>query len=112
MRSFIMSFNIKNVASALVLFSVTSVSLANEQMNGGDRQSGERRGPPPFSELDLNADGVLTMAEFEQHQLPRGDHASLFNRVDENGDGSILEDEWSSHKPPGEGRGQKGGQSR
>ncbi len=100
---------LKNTAGVVVLLSLASASMAFERMNSEGRQSGERRGPPAFADLDLDADGVLTFAEFEQHKIRRGDHATLFNRVDQNGDGSILEDEWSSHKPP-RGRGGERGE--
>jgi EF-hand domain pair len=67
---------------------------------GPDRPDGERRGPPPFSNLDLNGDGQLTLDEFKSHKIPHGDHTDVFNTIDTNGDGVITEAEYTSHRPP------------
>ena len=61
---------------------------------------GDRRGPPPFSSLDLDKDGQLTLDEFKSHKIPHGEHAEVFNSIDTNGDGVITEAEYTSHRPP------------
>jgi len=62
--------------------------------------SGGMGGPPPFSEFDLNGDGVMTLEEFSEHEIPHGEHAEVFSMIDANGDGQITEEEFTSHKPP------------
>ena len=42
----------------------------------------------------------MTLEEFKQHPIPHGDHETLFNIIDSDGDGVINEQELSSHKPP------------
>ena len=83
---------------ALVSTQALAYGSDNEAAEGEDR--GQRRGPPPFSELDLNADASLTLEEFQQHQVPRGDHETIFNHIDANADGVVTEDEMKNHKPP------------
>ena len=67
---------------------------------GPNPTDGDRRGPPPFSSLDLNKDGQLTLDEFKSHEIPRGDHAEVFNTIDVDGDGIITQTEYDSHRPP------------
>ena len=81
--------------ASLTLSTSLAYSYAPEQ-----GQNDKRRGPPPFSQLDLNGDNSITLEEFSQHQVPRGDHEHIFNRIDSNGDQLITELELTSHKPP------------
>jgi hypothetical protein len=67
---------------------------------GPKPSDGDRRGPPPFSSLDLNKDGQLTLDEFKSHEIPHGDHAEVFNTIDSDRDGVITEVEYNSHRPP------------
>ena len=60
----------------------------------------ERRGPPPFSSLDLNGDGRLTLEEFRSHQIPHGDHDEAFSMIDANSDRIVTQSEFENHKPP------------
>jgi hypothetical protein len=60
---------------------------------------GERRPPPPFSKLDVNGDGKLTLDEFKTHQIPRGDHETVFKGFDVSGDGVVTEEEYKNHRP-------------
>mgnify|MGYP000651316347 CR=1 FL=1 len=82
---------------ALTLF--TQLSYGADD-NYGQSDRNDRRGPPPFSQLDLNGDSSITLDEFSQHRLPHGDHETVFNRIDSDGDGIITETELTSHKPP------------
>lgn len=61
---------------------------------------GDRRGPPPFSALDLDRDDVLTLDEFERHQIPQGNHADILRSIDANADGVVTRSEYESHRPP------------
>ena len=87
------------LTGSMALLSLQATAYSDdEQGQGQDR--GERRGPPAFSELDLDGDGSLTLAEFQEHKIPRGDHETVFNHIDSDSDGIITEDEMSNHKPP------------
>lgn len=55
---------------------------------------------PQFSALDLDSDGSVTYAEFEQSDVPNNDHATIFGHIDADGDGLISESEYTNHKPP------------
>lgn len=78
-----------------------SLSSAYAQPNDDEsQQRGERRGPPPFAKLDLDQDGIITFDEFEQHPIPRGEHAEVFSNIDTDSNGQITEQEWTNHKPP------------
>lgn len=89
-----------NFIRAGLIASLLTTGHAYAQPGGDSGQSGERRGPPPFAELDLDSDSIITLDEFQQHEIPRGDHSSIFSAVDTDSDGQITEEEWSSHKPP------------
>ncbi|WDE04070.1 EF-hand domain-containing protein [Thalassomonas viridans] len=82
---------------ALALCSHLSLASGNDY---GQNERHERRGPPPFSQLDLDGDNGITLDEFSQHPIPRGEHETVFNHIDSNGDGTITETELTSHKPP------------
>jgi len=92
--------------ASMALVSTQALAYGNDNGNeaGEGEDRGQRRGPPPFSELDLNADASLTLEEFQQHQIPRGDHETIFNHIDANTDGIVTEDEMKNHKPPRRGR--------
>jgi hypothetical protein len=50
--------------------------------------------------LDRNGDGQVTLDEFKSHDIPRGNHAQVFNSIDTDADGVLTENEFSSHRPP------------
>ncbi|WDE05952.1 EF-hand domain-containing protein [Thalassomonas viridans] len=83
------------VCSSLMLTSSLACSYAAEPS-----QNDKRRGPPPFSRLDLNGDQAITLEEFKQHRIPRGDHERVFANIDSNDDQQISEEEHNSHRPP------------
>lgn len=87
------------LASSLVLLSGQAMAYSDSDSEKGQNR-GERRGPPAFTELDLNGDGSLTLAEFQEHQIPRGDHETIFNHIDADADGVVTEEEMKNHKPP------------
>ena len=81
-----------------VVFSSSVLALSTAcDARGPD---GERRAPPPFSELDLDANGVVTLEEFRRHKIPHGEHATIFSHIDVNADGQITKEELTSHEPP------------
>ena len=83
------------LCSALALASSLAYSYAPDPS-----PQDKRRGPPPFSQLDLNGDQAITLEEFRQHRLPHADHETVFAKIDSNGDQQISEQEHISHKPP------------
>ena len=70
----------------------------------GFAQAESERGAPPerptFSSLDLNSDGEVSFEEFSSHDVPRGDHETIFGHIDTDSDGIITSDEFENHKPP------------
>ena len=87
------------------LLPLLTLSLCAQLSYAGDGDYGkndrnERRGPPPFSQLDLDGDNSITLDEFSQHRVPHGDHETIFNHIDSDADGVITETELSNHKPP------------
>ena len=80
--------------------SATPVSDQEMKQRGNNEQHSKRRGPPAFSELDLDQNGSITLEEFSQHKIPMGAHSDIFAKIDSNEDGSISKEELESHKPP------------
>jgi hypothetical protein len=89
-----MNTSVKLLALCCVIGMSISLS-ANAQQRGGDRPE-----PPQFSSLDLDGDGSVTYAEFQQSNVPNDDHETIFGHIDANGDGVLTEEEFTSHKPP------------
>lgn len=84
------------IATATLLFTLSMTSQAAPS----DRMDGKRKQRPDFSTLDLNADGDIDFDEFSQHELPRGDHQTLFDILDADSNAVISEQEYTDHKPP------------
>jgi len=74
-----------------------SISLSAHAQERGAKEMPK---PPQFSSLDLDGDGAVTYAEFEQSKVPNNDHATIFGHIDANSDGVLTEQELTSHKPP------------
>ncbi|WP_339673936.1 EF-hand domain-containing protein [Dasania marina] len=92
-----------SVISVLFIAIVATTTACAQQQEQGDDQRQDRRGPPAFTVLDLDADGGVTLEEFKQQKIPHGDHATIFNAIDSNNDGVISEAELKDHKPPQRG---------
>ncbi|MFT2090217.1 EF-hand domain-containing protein [Paraglaciecola sp. 2405UD69-4] len=93
-------FSVKSTFSKLFIASVAlalTFSATAQERGNRDMQRPER---PSFSSLDLDGDGVVTFAEFEQSEVPNDEHATIFGHIDADGDGEITEEEFTSHKPP------------
>ncbi|MEP1446114.1 MAG: EF-hand domain-containing protein [Paraglaciecola sp.] len=76
-----------------------SLSLSAHAQERGDRDMPKRE-RPAFSTLDLNSDGAVSFAEFEQSDVPNNEHSTIFGHIDADGDGVLTEEEFTSHKPP------------
>ncbi|MEP1386041.1 MAG: EF-hand domain-containing protein [Paraglaciecola sp.] len=94
MHSFKSTFSKLFIASVALALTLSAVA---QERGSRDMQRGER---PSFSSLDLDGDGVVTFAEFEQSDVPNNEHATIFGHIDADGDGQITEEEFTSHKPP------------
>jgi hypothetical protein len=92
-----------NASSIALLSIIASSAIACAQPHDRDDNSQGRRGPPAFSDIDLNSDGAVTLEEFMQKEVPNGDHQTIVNAIDSNSDGLITETELSEHKPPRRG---------
>ncbi len=92
-------FNLVVISSALLLSACNPPNSRGPGGPGG-AEGGPDRKPPPFTELDPNGDGNLTLDEFSQHPIPQGQHADIFRMIDTNGDGIITQTEYDSHEPP------------
>ena len=65
-----------------------------------ENNRGERPERPSFSSLDINEDGEISFDEFSSHDVPHGDHQTIFDHIDTDGDGIITSDEFENHTPP------------
>ncbi|SFD27343.1 EF-hand domain-containing protein [Pseudoalteromonas denitrificans] len=87
------------MSSAFILCSVNVFADDNIDKKG---DCDGRRGPPPFTKLDINGDGAITFDEFSKHKIPRGNHETVFSHFDTDNDGKISEHEFNDRKshPP------------
>lgn len=83
----------KLMLAATLIISVSGFAQAEENR-------GERPQRPTFASIDINEDGKVDLEEFSEHEIPRGDHETIFNSIDTDGDGIITSDEFDNHKPP------------
>ncbi|WP_426358192.1 EF-hand domain-containing protein [Pseudocolwellia sp. HL-MZ19] len=83
----------KIIIATLLLTSIGQVYAKGDQR-------GERPQRPSFSSIDTNEDGEISLDEFKEHELPMGDHETIFEEMDSDGNNAIDEDEFDSHKPP------------
>ncbi len=90
--------------NSLILSSLLVSTFSFAQPERGDGERSGRGGPPQFSQVDLDADGALTLEEFQNENIPHGDHSELFVMIDADGDGVVTEAEWTDHKPPKKSR--------
>jgi len=90
------------VFSFLYIFSVNNAAANSSPMKKEKKsqQEHKRPCPPPFSQLDIDQNGGITLDEFSQHKIPRGKHDEVFAKIDSNNDGVITNEELRSHKPP------------
>jgi hypothetical protein len=96
-KAFTANTSIQTFVLCCLLGLSISLSVNAQERSGQDRQKHQR---PQFSSLDLDGDGSVTFAEFEQSNVPNDDHATIFGHIDADGDGVITEAEFTSHKPP------------
>lgn len=93
--------SVKLLALCCLIGMSLSLSAHAQERGGRDMPKHER---PEFSALDLDGDGSVSYAEFEQSEVPNNEHATIFGHIDADGDGVFSEQEYTSHKPPGRKR--------
>jgi Ca2+-binding EF-hand superfamily protein len=93
--------SVKLLALCCLIGISLSLSAHAQERGGKDMPRGER---PQFSSLDLDGDGSVTYAEFEQSDVPNNEHATIFGHIDADGDGVLTEAEFTNHKPPSRSR--------
>lgn len=91
------------IKGSIFVFSLLVIFSTSVQAQGRDDERPRRGGPPEFSVVDLDSDGILTLEEFQNEELPYGDHTDLFSVIDADGNGEVSEQEWTDHKPPKRG---------
>jgi len=80
--------------SSLLL--LASQAFAQEPMPGKDGKHQR----PSFATLDSNSDNHIDFDEFSTQEIRGGDHQTIFDSIDSDGDGKVSEQEFNSHKPP------------
>ena len=89
-----MNIYVKPIVAFTLLIVASNQALAKKSMNEGERPS-----RPSFSSLDTNSDSDIDFDEFSSHEIPHGDHQTLFNEIDSDNNGVISAEEFDSHKP-------------
>ena len=93
----------KNSSSKLLAL-VMSVGVMSQSYaadsDQGRPEGKPQGGPPQFSSVDINDDGELTFEEFSAQEIPHGDHQTVFNDMDSDGNGEVSENEFTSFRPP------------
>jgi hypothetical protein len=51
-----------------------------------------------FEQMDQNGDGIVSESEFQSYSLKEQDKTQLFAVIDQNGDGVISESEWTAYQ--------------
>ncbi len=54
-----------------------------------------------FEQMDQNGDGIVSESEFQAYSLREQDKTQLFAVIDQNGDGVISESEWRAYQESG-----------
>lgn len=81
-----------------VLGFATLLSQAQAKGNDSGRKGHKER--PSFTSLDTDSSDSISFEEFSAHEIPRGDHQTIFDNMDSDNDGVITVEEYENHKPP------------
>ncbi|MCF6232319.1 MAG: EF-hand domain-containing protein [Rhodobacteraceae bacterium] len=109
----------------IAALAITATGMATVSV---DAQNANQRGPLPFSVFDMNNDGAITRAEFDEVRAKRQAasgglgrnqaNAPGFEAIDANGDGTITQAEFTEYRAnnmlqrPGMGQGMGGNRGR
>lgn len=91
----LMNIYIKQAIVVTLLVLASSQVLAKSNQNSEDRPS-----RPTFESIDSNGDSDIDFDEFSSHELPHGDHQTVFDEMDTDNNGVISNEEFTNHKPP------------
>ena len=61
----------------------------------------QQQGYSLFEQMDQNGDGIVSESEFQAYSLREQDKTQLFAVIDQNGDGIISESEWRAYQESG-----------
>ena len=93
--------SVKLLALCCLIGLSLSLSAHAQERGGRDMPKRER---PQFSSLDLDGNGSVSFAEFEQSDVPNSEHATIFGHIDADSNGVLTEEEFNNHKPPSRDR--------
>lgn len=83
----------------LVVFGLTTLfSQVEAKGDNSDRKGHRER--PSFVSIDTDSNNEISFEEFSAHEIPFGDHQTIFNSIDSDSDGLITLEEFENHKPP------------
>jgi len=97
----IMNMNTMKLLALPILITLTLSTVA--QGNKGNKsKNGARRGPPPFCVMDINADGAITEAEYNEFKALKAAQGGrkgppAFCMFDSNKDGSVTLEEFKKN---------------
>ena len=91
-----MKLYIKQLLILSALIALSSQVQAKNQRANQDREHSR----PEFSSIDTNEDGDIDFDEFSSHDIPHGDHQTVFESFDTDNNGIISTEEFENHKPP------------
>jgi len=91
-----MNTQLKATLTLMLFLAASNQALANKKPHG----DGDRPQRPSFASIDANADSNIDIDEFSLHDLPFGDHQTVFDNIDSDNNGLISQEEFENHKPP------------
>jgi len=84
----------------LTFITLTALMATIGSTQAAEEHSHQKPAKPDFSTLDLNVNGEIDFDEFSSHEIPMGDHQTVFEHIDADSNGVISEEEFANHKPP------------
>ena len=90
----------KQTSTILLAFALSVGFMGQSYAAGSEQGQRPQSGPPQFSSIDSDENGEISFDEFSAQEIPHGDHQTVFNDMDTDGDGVVTETEFSNHKPP------------
>jgi hypothetical protein len=85
----------------IVLTCMAGLSIAGFAQAGIYGGSGEQQDQNLFQKMDENQDGQISQQEFSNHDFEEQDKTQLFNMLDEQGQGQIDQQQWQMKKQGG-----------
>jgi len=91
-----------NTQIKLLIFCVLGFAILLSQVEAKGNDSGRKghKERPSFALLDTDSNDFISFEEFSAHEIPFGDHQTIFDNIDSDNDGLITLEEYENHKPP------------